>query len=257
MKASPKSGIQSPESTTDNPKSEVRGPRSASRHGTRGALSWTPDPGLRASDSRRAGRGSILVISAPSGSGKTTLTRRLLEAFPRLRFSVSYTTRARRAGERHGRDYYFVSRPVFERMVRRHEFVEWADVHGHLYGTARSQLRAAQEAGRDILLDIDIQGHAQVRSRLPEAVSVFILPPSFRELARRLRHRHSDAPDEIRRRLKTASREITHWREYDYLVVNDRLDEAVQALEAVVRGAHYRRANQAVRARRIVSTFGG
>jgi guanylate kinase len=202
-------------------------------------------------------RGSIVVISAPSGSGKSTLIKRLMAAFPGLRFSVSYTTRAPRAGEKHGWDYFFVSRRVFKRMVAQHEFVEWADVYGHLYGTARKQLRTAEEAGRDILLDIDVQGHRQVRKRLPGAVSVFILPPSFRELAERLRHRHSDAPQEIERRLNTARREIAHWPEYDYLVVNDRLADAAQVLRAIVRAARFRRANQAARARKIVGTFGG
>ena len=202
-------------------------------------------------------RGSILVISAPSGSGKSTLTRRVMAAFPGLRFSVSYTTRAPRAGEKQGRDYFFVSPKVFKGMIARREFVEWADVYGHLYGTARRQLRAAQEAGRDILLDIDVQGHRQVRRRLPEAVSVFILPPSFQELARRLRRRHSDAPEEIARRLHTAGQEISRWREYDYLVVNDRLADAAQALRAIVRAVRFRRPNQAGRARQIVSTFGG
>ncbi len=202
-------------------------------------------------------RGSIVVISAPSGSGKSTLIKRLLAALPGLRFSVSYTTRAPRAGERQGRDYFFVSRRVFERMIARHEFVEWADVYGHLYGTARKQLQTAEEAGRDILLDIDVQGHRQVRKRLPEAVSIFILPPSFRELARRLRHRHSDAPQEIERRLHTARQEIAHWPEYDYLVVNDRMADAAQALRAIVRAVRFRRPNQAARARKIVGTFGG
>jgi guanylate kinase len=202
-------------------------------------------------------RGSILVISAPSGSGKSTLIKRLMAAFPGLRFSVSYTTRTPRPGEQPGRDYFFVSRKVFEGMIARREFVEWADVYGHLYGTSRRQLQIAQEAGRDILLDIDVQGHAQVRKRLPEAVSVFILPPSFPELERRLRDRHSDAPDQIERRLRTARREIAHWREYDYLVVNDRLADAAQALRAIVRAARFRRTNQAARARKIIGTFGG
>jgi guanylate kinase len=202
-------------------------------------------------------RGSILVISAPSGSGKTTLTRRLMAAFPGLRFSVSYTTRAPREREKQGRDYFFVSQKVFKRMIARHEFVEWADVYGHLYGTLRRQLRAAQEEGRDILLDIDVQGHRQIRRRLPEAVSIFILPPSFRELARRLRRRHSDAPEEIARRLHMASQEISRWPEYDYLVVNDRLADAAQALRAIVRAVRFRRPNQAARARQIVCTFGG
>ncbi len=202
-------------------------------------------------------RGSIIVISAPSGAGKSTLVRRLLASTPRLGFSVSYTTRLPRAGEKNGREYFFVSRSRFERMVARKEFVEWAEVFGHFYGTARKQLRAAQRAGRDILLDIDVQGHQQVRRQLREAVSVFVLPPSYRELARRLRHRHSDAPEVIARRLKTARREIRRWPEYDYLVVNDRLPEALQALRAVVMVARLRRSNQAKRARAICTTFGG
>ena len=202
-------------------------------------------------------RGSIFVISAPSGAGKSTLIKRLMAATPGLRFSVSYTTRAPRAQEKHGRDYFFVSRKVFERMVRQDEFVEWADVYGHLYGTAQKQLHAAQEEGRDILLDIDVQGHQQVRRRLPDAVSVFILPPSFEELSRRLRHRHSDAPEEIARRLETAREEIAHWREYDYVVVNDRRQDATQALRAIVRAARFRRPSQAGRVEKIFSTFGG
>lgn len=202
-------------------------------------------------------RGSIIVISAPSGAGKSTLTKRLLAASPDLRFSVSHTTRKPRATEKNGRDYFFVPRRVFERMVDRGEFVEWADVYGHLYGTARKQLQAAQEAGQDILLDIDVQGHQQVRQKLPEAVSVFILPPSYEELSRRLRARHSDAPEEIERRLHTARREIAHWAEYDYLVVNDHLTNATQALKAVVRAARFRRLTQAGRAEKIIETFGG
>jgi guanylate kinase len=202
-------------------------------------------------------RGSIIVISAPSGAGKSTLIRRLLAASRGLGFSVSYTTRAPRAAEKHGREYFFVSPKVFERMVARDEFVEWADVHGHFYGTARKQLHAAQEAGQDILLDIDVQGHQQVRRQLPESVSVFILPPSFEELARRLRHRHSDAPEEIERRLKKAREEITHWSEYEYLVVNDHLKDATQALRAIVRAARFRRPSQAGRVEKIIGKFGG
>jgi guanylate kinase len=180
-----------------------------------------------------------------------------MAASPGLCFSVSYTTRAPRATEEDGRDYFFVSRKVFEGMVRRDEFVEWADVYGHLYGTAHKQLQAAQKAGKDILLDIDVQGHQQVRQRLNEAVSVFILPPSFQELSRRLRDRHSDAPEEIERRLKTAREEIVHWGEYDYLVVNDHLKDATQALRAIVRAARFRRPSQAGRAEKIIRTFGG
>jgi len=223
----------------------------------------TPDPGLRTGSNVPKkpnippGRGSIIVISAPSGSGKSTLIKRLMMASPGLRFSISYTTREPRMMEEDGRDYYFVSRIIFERMVSRGEFVEWADVYGHLYGTAHKQLQAAQDEGHDILLDIDVQGHQQVRQRLPEAVSVFILPPSFQELSRRLRERHSDAPEDIERRLQTAREEIARWVEYDYLVVNDNLKDATQALRAIVRAARFRRPNQAARVGKIFGTFGG
>ncbi|MCJ7502555.1 MAG: guanylate kinase [Acidobacteriia bacterium] len=202
-------------------------------------------------------RGSIIVISAPSGAGKSTLVKRLLAALPGLRFSVSCTTRPPRPGEKNARDYFFVTRERFQRMIAAEEFVEWADVFGHLYGTSRRQLRAAQEAGKDILLDSDVQGHRQVRKKLPEAVSIFVLPPSFRELVRRLRARHSDTPDVIERRLRDARKEIRHWPEYDYLVVNDRLPQAVQALRAAVEAARVRRQTQQERARYICRTFGG
>ena len=183
--------------------------------------------------------------------------KRLLASTPGLKFSVSYTTRPPRRGERNGRDYFFVTREQFKRMVAAKEFVEWADVFGHLYGTSRQQLRAAQEAGKDILLDIDVRGHRQVRKRLPEAVSIFVLPPSFAELERRLRHRHSDAPAVIERRLNDARREIRHWPEYDYLVVNDRLPKATKALRAAVEAARFRRQVQQERAKHICKTFGG
>lgn len=202
-------------------------------------------------------RGSIIVISAPSGAGKSTLVRRLLKSTPGLTFSVSYTTRPPRRGEKDGRDYFFVSTRRFERMIARDEFVEWADVFGHLYGTSRRQLRRAQEEGQDILLDIDVQGHGQVRKRLPEAVSIFVLPPSFRELAKRLKRRHSDAPEVIARRLGDARKEIKRWPEYDYLVINDRIPRATQALRAIVTATRLRRPVQAARAQKIFRTFGG
>jgi guanylate kinase len=202
-------------------------------------------------------RGSIVIISAPSGSGKSTLVQRLLARMPGLRFSISYTTRPPRRGEKHGRDYFFVSRRKFQRMVAARELVEWARVFGHFYGTSRRQLREAQDAGQDILLDIDVQGHRQVRRRLPEAVSIFVLPPSSRELERRLRQRHSDAPEVIARRLNDARKEIRHWPEYDYLVVNDRLTKAARALQAIVEAARLRREVQQGPAQEIARTFGG
>ena len=201
--------------------------------------------------------GSIIVISAPSGSGKSTLVQRLLAAMPGLRFSVSYTTRAPRLGEKNGREYFFVSPQKFRRMVAAGEFIEWAEVFGQLYGTAQKQLRVAQEAGQDVLLDIDVQGHAQLRRKLPEAVSIFVLPPSYGELERRLRRRHSDAPEVIERRLDEARQEIRYWTEYDYLVVNDRLAQATKELRAIVEAARARCEVREVHAREISQTFGG
>jgi len=202
-------------------------------------------------------RGSIVIISAPSGSGKSTLIRRLIASLPDLSFSVSYTTRPRREGEKEGRDYFFVTRKRFERMTAAGDFVEWAEVFGHLYGTSTTQIERGLQAGRDIVLDIDVQGHEQVKKRLPEALSVFVMPPSFQELKRRLTHRHSDAPHVIERRLEAARQEIAHWPEYDYLVVNDRLGPATKALQAIVRAGRVRRQNQAERAQEICKTFGG
>ena len=180
-----------------------------------------------------------------------------MAATPGLSFSVSYTTRAPRAGEKHGRDYFFVSPRTFKSMVRRGEFVEWAEVHGHFYGSAHKQLQAAQAAGKDILLDIDVQGHKQVLQQVPEAVSVFVLPPSFEELSRRLRDRHSNSQEDIERRLQTAREEITRWSEYEYRVVNDHLRDATRALRAIVQAARFRRPSQAGRVEKIIDKFGG
>ncbi len=203
------------------------------------------------------GRGSILVISAPSGAGKTTLVKRLIASLPDLAFSVSHTTRPPRKGEREGRDYFFVTRQQFERMIAAGDFVEWAEVYGRLYGTSKAQIDKALAAGRDVLLDIDVQGYQQVRRRLPEATSVFVLPPSFRELERRLTKRHSDSPQAVERRLAAARKEILRWPEYDYLVVNDRLTAATQALRDIVRAGRSRRQCQTERAQEICTTFGG
>jgi guanylate kinase len=201
--------------------------------------------------------GSVLVISAPSGSGKSTLVKGLMARVPGLVFSVSCTTRPKRAGERNGREYFFVSKRTFMQRVAAGEFVEWADVHGQLYGTTRGQIRKAQAAGKDVLLDIDVQGHRQVRRKLPDAVSVFLLPPSYRELERRLRRRHSDSPEVIGRRLRNAHKEIKRWKEYDYLIVNDRVPGALRRLCAVVEAARARRQVQQDSAQKILKTFGG
>jgi guanylate kinase len=201
--------------------------------------------------------GNVVVISAPSGSGKSTLVRRLVASLPGLAFSVSHTTRPQREGEIHGRDYFFVTREQFESMIAADSFIEWAEVFGHLYGTSKDQIDEALRAGQDVLLDIDVQGHQQVRKCLPDAISVFVMPPSFRELKRRLSNRHSDSPQVIEKRLRAACGEISHWAEYDYIVVNDRLSLATRTLRAVVQAARFRRRNQAERAQEICKTFGG
>ncbi len=201
--------------------------------------------------------GSVIVISAPSGAGKSSVVKQLVASVPGLSFSVSHTTRPPRPGERNGREYFFVSPARFRRMVASKEFVEWADVHGKLYGTSWREVRSAVEVGKDILLDIDVQGHRQVRRRLPDAVSVFLVPPSFQELERRLRRRRSDTAEIIEGRLATARMEMGQWREYDYVVLNDRLSSAVQAVKAIVVAARLRRHHQQGLVEEIRSTFGG
>jgi guanylate kinase len=176
----------------------------------------------------------VYIISAPSGSGKSTLVNRVREIMPGLKFSVSYTTRAPRAGEQNGREYFFVSRAEFEAMKRHDDFLEYADVFGNYYGTARRFLREAEQEGRDLLLDIDVQGAQQIKGKLLGAVSIFILPPDRQELEKRLRTRSLDAEAVIQRRLVTASREIENYGKYDYILVNDRLEESVEALKSIL-----------------------
>ena len=183
----------------------------------------------------------VYIISAPSGSGKSTLVNKVREIVPGLKFSISYTTRAPRSGEQHGREYFFVSRAVFESMIAQDDFLEYAEVFGNYYGTARSFLSLAELEGKDLLLDIDVQGAVQIKRKIPEAVSIFILPPNRQELENRLRTRSLDAEDVIQRRLVTASREIENYAHYDYILVNDRLERSIEALKAIVLAERLRR----------------
>ncbi|RMG95799.1 MAG: guanylate kinase [Candidatus Dadabacteria bacterium] len=189
-------------------------------------------------------QGLVLVVSAPSGAGKSTLIRRLRDEMPELGYSVSHTTRPPRPGERDGVDYHFVDRATFEAMRDRGAFAEWAEVHGNLYGTALTELRAAAEAGRDIVLDIDVQGALQVAERLPDAVLVFVLPPSWEELRRRLVERGQDSPEVIERRLANARSEVAVAPRYHYVVVNDDVDRCLGDLVAVVRAERCRPARR-------------
>ena len=181
-------------------------------------------------------RGRLFVIAAPSGAGKTSLVRALMEREPGLRFSISYTTRPKRPAEQHGRDYFFVPKDDFERMVADGEFLEHARVFDNYYGTARRQVEEALSSGQDLILEIDWQGAAQIRAALPECVSIFILPPSRPELERRLRGRGTDAEEVIERRLRDAASDMTHWREFDHVVVNDDFATALGQLQGVVAG---------------------
>lgn len=178
--------------------------------------------------------GIVFVISAPSGAGKTTLTKRLLRRFPDLALSVSYTTRVPRAGEKPGRDYHFVKESVFRRMLQDGAFAEWAKVHDNFYGTARRVLERRIPRGRDVLLDIDVQGAKKIKRLYRNAVSIFLVPPSQRELERRLAFRGTDQREIIRRRLDRATREMEEVGHYDYVVVNRKLDRALAALSAIV-----------------------
>jgi guanylate kinase len=177
---------------------------------------------------------TVYIISAPSGSGKSTLVNEIRQLVESLYFSISYTTRPPRGSERNGREYFFVTRGEFEAMIRQGEFLEYAEVFGNYYGTARRFQREAEQTGQDLLLDIDVQGAQQIKQKLPQAVSIFILPPDRNTLERRLRSRRLDAEEVIQRRLVTATREIENYAKYDYILVNDRLEESVEALKSIL-----------------------
>lgn len=203
----------------------------------------------------RRERGILFVVSAPSGTGKSTLTRRLLDGVPGLEFSVSYTTRAKRPGETDGREYHFVDDAVFDRMVEAGEFLEWAVVFGRRYGTARSATEATLAAGRDLLLDIDVQGAGQVRTSGVPSVSVFVLPPDYATLEARLRFRGSEPESEVHRRLSQARAEADEYRRYDYVVVNDDVERASKEIRAVVRAERARTDRRLEFVQKILETF--
>ncbi|MGH8373482.1 MAG: guanylate kinase [Gammaproteobacteria bacterium] len=179
-------------------------------------------------------RGHLYLITAPSGAGKTSLVKELVREHPELRFSISYTTRTKRPNEEEGRDYHFVAKDEFQRMVEAGEFLEHAQVFDNYYGTARRTVETNLTAGHDVLLEIDWQGAQQVRRAMPEAISVFILPPSRAELERRLRNRGTDSDQVIARRLQDAATDMSHWTEFDYVVVNDNFAHALAALNAIL-----------------------
>ena len=178
--------------------------------------------------------GTTFVVSAPSGAGKSTLCSRLMSKMPNLKLSVSYTTRPPRKGEKQDVHYSFVTEKKFMNLIAKGEFAEWAMVHGNLYGTSLKRIRKLNRDGYDIILDVDVRGAQQLRSTCNEAVYIFILPPSLRTLKKRLKDRSTDSSETITQRMKNAGGEIAHYREYDYVVVNDNIDQALKDLESII-----------------------
>ena len=195
------------------------------------------------------------MVSGPSGAGKSTVLARVLAEMDRLRFSISHTTRGPRPGEQEGVQYFFVAEERFRELRQQGAFLEWATVHGQLYGTSLGEYERAVRDGVDLLLDLDVQGAAQVRLKFPDAVSVFILPPSYDALERRLRDRAADSDRSTERRLAAAAEELPLFREYDYTVINDDLERTVDNLKAIVRAARCRTALVQEDADRILGTF--
>ena len=192
-------------------------------------------------------RGNLFIVSAPSGAGKTSLVNSLLASNRGIDLSISYTSRAPRPGETNGKDYHFVSREIFLAMAKRGDFLESAEVYGNLYGTSQSWIAAEIAGGRDIMLEIDWQGAAQVRSKFPYCIGIFILPPSLQALEARLKGRAQDSAEVIARRISSAQEDVAHVTEFDYVIINDKLDDALQQLNAVVVAAGLRRDRQLAR----------
>ncbi|HEX8181781.1 MAG TPA: guanylate kinase [Pyrinomonadaceae bacterium] len=210
-----------------------------------------PAPSDQAPDER----GILFVISSPSGGGKGTLIRRILPTVPGLGYSVSWTTRAPRTGEQHGVHYHFATPEEFSAARAQGEFLEWATVHGHFYGTSRTAVAAELSAGRDVILEIDVQGATAVRQLQIEAVSIFIMPPSYEVLRVRLIARKSESLADLALRLRNAREEIKHYRDFDYVILNDEVERAAAQLAAVVYAARAERRRQEALARRVIASF--
>jgi guanylate kinase len=220
-------------------------------------LSETEEPEPRAdrAPAEDEGRGILFVVSSPSGGGKGTLIQRMLKNVSNLSYSVSFTTRTPRNGEVDGREYFFVTTEEFERMVAANQFLEWAHVHGKLYGTSRSQVFREISEGRDIVLEVDVQGAASIRALMPDAASIFILPPSFAVLRQRLLDRGTDSPEELELRLRNAPKELKDYAAFQYLIINDDADRAADQLSAIVHAERARLHRQGPRVKHVVQAF--
>jgi guanylate kinase len=198
----------------------------------------------------------LIVVSSPSGGGKGTLIDRVLKTLPGVRYSVSYTTRAPRGTEQEGREYFFIDEPEFRAMIARGEFLEWANVYTHLYGTSAKQVDRERATGHDIILEIDVQGAESIRHQVPDAVSIFILPPSFELLRNRLIARATDSAADLERRLRGAPNEVAQYKYFDYVILNDDINRASQQLAAVIYAERARRERQEVTLRAALDDFG-
>jgi len=198
---------------------------------------------------------NVFILSAPSGAGKSTLIQLLFQEISGLYFSISHTTRPPREGETNRVEYFFVSEQRFRDMIESNQFLEWAHVHGYYYGTSHQMVKEAAEQGKDLLLDIDIQGAAKVRAKLPEAASIFIFPPSYEALRRRLIERRTDSPEQILQRIENARQEIEHYAEYDYIILNEDLAEACKNLASIIRSHRCRRKVQTEKIEKILKSF--
>ena len=203
-----------------------------------------------------AAPGMLIVVSSPSGGGKGTLIDRVLKTVPGVSYSVSFTTRGPRATEQDGREYFFIDRATFEQMIERGEFLEWADVYGQLYGTGYAQVARERTAGRDIILEIDVQGAESIRRKIPDAVSVFILPPSFELLRERLIARGTDSAAALETRLRGAPSEVEQYRRFQYVILNDDVNRASQQLASVIYAERARRERQELNLRCALEDFG-
>jgi len=205
----------------------------------------------------KSSQGILIIVSGPSGAGKSALVEAVLASMPGLSFSVSYTTRAPRGNERDGMEYHFVSQSEFEALIERGELLEWAEVYGNFYGTAQKVITDRLREGKDVLLDLDVQGARSIRRKRPDAICIFILPPSYQVLRARLENRKLDKDYVIEQRLKIARQEILQFREYPYLIINDDFHGSVQELTAIILSSRCRMTSRAESAESIITTFGG
>ena len=200
-------------------------------------------------------KGNLIIISSPSGGGKGTLIKRILQSVPHIGYSVSFTTRAMRVGETHGKDYFFVSRDEFEKLIETNALLEYAEVHANFYGTSVAQVKNQIEAGHDVILEIDVQGAANVLAKFPDAVSIFIMPPSYQVLEARLTARATEKIDHLALRLQNSFVEVGHYSEFEYVIVNDEIERATGDLQTIILAERLRRDRQTNAIQSILSSF--